>query len=77
MLRTSRSRLDVPILPRTPVLTVSAYIQKLPNVTGEDMATLHAHLAQTPMRLATMGVDSETKQASLILMSSFTEKLGH
>ena len=29
------------------------------------------------MRLTTMGVDPETKQASLILMSSFTGKLGH
>ena len=29
------------------------------------------------MRLTSMGVDLETKQASLILMSSFTGKLGH
>jgi hypothetical protein len=54
-----------------------AYIQKLPNVIGDDIATLDAHLAQIPMRLATMGVDPETKQASLILMSSFIGKLGH
>jgi hypothetical protein len=35
------------------------------------------HLAQAPMRLTAMGVDHETKQASLILMSSFTGNLGH
>ena len=29
------------------------------------------------MRLTTMGVDPETKQASLILMASFIGKLGH
>ena len=29
------------------------------------------------MRLKTTGVDPETKQANLILMSSFTGKLGH
>ena len=29
------------------------------------------------MRLTTMGVDPTTKQASLILMSSFVGKLGH
>ena len=29
------------------------------------------------MRFTTMGVDPETKQASLLLMSSFTGKLGH
>ena len=49
---------------------VSAYIQKLPNVTGDDILALDAHLAQAPMRLKAMGVDPETKQASLILMSS-------
>jgi hypothetical protein len=48
----------------------------LPNITGDDIASLDSHLAQAPMRLTTMGVDPETKQASLILMSSFTGKLG-
>jgi len=61
----------------TPVLDVSAYIQKLPTVTAEDISKLDAHLAQTPMRLTTMGVDPKTKQASLFLMSSFAGKLGH
>jgi hypothetical protein len=79
-LRTSRFRPSVHTLSRTHrthVMNVSAYIQKLPNVTGDDMSALDAHLAQAPMRLTTMGVDIETKQASLILMSSFTGKLGH
>jgi len=75
-LRTSKSRPYVPTLSRTPVLNVFAYIQKLPNVTGDDIPALDAHLSQAPMRLKTMGVDLETKQASLILMSSFTWKLG-
>jgi hypothetical protein len=61
----------------TPVLNVFAYIQKLPNVTCDDISELDAHLDHAPMRLTTMGVDPETKQASLILMSSFTGKLGH
>ncbi len=69
-LRTSRSRQNVPTLPGTPVLNVFAYIQNLLNVTDEDIATLDAHLDHAPMRLITMGVDSETKQASIILMSS-------
>jgi hypothetical protein len=58
-------------------MNVSAYIQKLPNVTSDDISALDAHLAQAPMRLTAIGVDLETKQASLILMSSFTGKLGH
>jgi hypothetical protein len=74
---TSRFRPHVPTLFWTPFINVSAYIQKLPNVTGDDIAILDAHLAQAPMRLTRMGVDLATKQASLILMSSFTGKLGH
>jgi hypothetical protein len=58
-------------------MNVSIYIQKLPNVTSDDISALDAHLAQAPMRLITMGVDPETNQASLILLSSFTGKLGH
>ena len=71
-LKTSRLRPDVPTLSGTHVLNVFAYIQKLPNVTGDDITSLDAHLAKGPMRLTTMGVDIETKQASLILMFSFT-----
>jgi hypothetical protein len=58
-------------------LNVSAYIQKLPNVAGDDIPSLDSHLVQAPMRLTTIGVDPETKQASLILMCSFTRRLGH
>jgi hypothetical protein len=76
-LRTSRFRPGVPILSGTRVMNVSAYISKLPNVHGDDIPAMDAHLAQAPMRLTTMGVDPETKQASLIFMSSFTGKLGH
>ena len=76
-LRTSRFK-PGPVLSRTHVLNVFAYIQKLPNITGDDIAALDAHLAQAPMRLTAIGVDPETKQASLILMFSFTAgKLGH
>ncbi len=63
-LRTSRSRPDVPMLSRTPVLNVSAYIQKLPNVTGDDIVELEAHLARAPMRRTIIGVDPNTKHAS-------------
>ena len=47
----------------TPTLNVSTYIQKLPNVIGDDISKLDAHLAQAPIRLTAMGVDPETKQA--------------
>ena len=76
-LKTSILRPDVPMLSRTQVLNVFAYVKKLPNVTVDDIAELDAHLAEAPMRLTTMGVDPKTKQASLILMPSFTRKLGH
>ncbi len=36
-LKTSRLRPDVPKIFEAPVLNVSAYIQKIPNVTGDDI----------------------------------------
>ena len=44
---------------------------------GDNLTELDSHLAQAPIKLTAMGVDSDTIQASLILMSSFTGKLGH
>ena len=76
-LQTSRFRPNVSKLSETPVLNVSAYVQKLPYVTGNDISELNAHLAHAPMRLTTMDVDHETKQASIILLFPFTGKWGH
>ena len=76
-LKHSESKSHVPMLSRTSILNVSAYIQNVPNVNDDDISKLDAHLAHAPMRLTTMGVDLETKQASSILISSFTRKLGH
>jgi hypothetical protein len=47
--KNSNLRHDLPKLYGTPVLNCYAYIQKLPNVTGDDISKLDAHLAQTPM----------------------------
>ena len=71
-LKISNHILDVPKLSKTLMFYVLAYIQKLPNVSGDDIPKLDAHLAHAPMRLIAMCVDPKTKQASLILMSSFT-----
>jgi len=56
-LKTSNRRPDVPKLARTPVLNVSANIQKLHNVTCDDITKLDDNLAHAHMRLAPMGVD--------------------
>ena len=63
-LKNSRNRPHVPMLSRAPVINYFAYIQKLPNVIGDDISELDAHLAHARMRLTTKGVDPETKQAS-------------
>ena len=55
---------------------VSYCVWKLSNVNGDDSAELDSHLAQVPIKLTTFGVDHETKQAILIIMSFFTRKLG-
>jgi hypothetical protein len=59
------------------VVSISNYIQKLPNVNGDNLTELDSHFTQAPIKLTTMGVDPETRQASLILMFYFTRKLGH
>ena len=76
-MKTSTRRPDVPKVSGSHVLNVTAYGQKLPNVIGDDTSEVDVHLALAPMRLTTMGVDSETKQASLILMPSFIGRLRH
>jgi hypothetical protein len=76
-LAASLSRPHVPILTGASVVNVSNYVQKLPNVNGDNLTELDSHSAQAPIKLTTMGVDPETKQASLILMLSFTGKIGH
>jgi hypothetical protein len=45
-------------------------------VNGDNLNELDSHLAQAPIKLRAMGVDPDTRQASLILMSSFTGKPG-
>ena len=60
-MRTSRSKFDVLMLAGTPVLNVFAFIQKVPKVIGDDISKLDNHLAQTPMRPTSMGVDPKTK----------------
>ena len=76
-LKTFNLRPYVPKLFGTTVLHVSAYIQKLPTVIGDDVSKSDAHLAKAPTRLTIVGVNPETKQASLILMFSYIGKLGH
>ena len=77
LLAASQRRPNVPKLIETSIVGISNYIQKLPNVNGDNLNELDSHLAQAPIKLATMGVDPDTKQASLILMSFLTGKLGH
>jgi hypothetical protein len=73
----SQRRPNVPKLKGTPVVSVSNYIQKLPNVNGDNLPELDSHLAHAPIKLVAMGVDHDTRQPNLTLMSTFTGKLGH
>ena len=72
LLTASQRRPNIPKHARTPVVNVSNYIQKLPNVDGDNLTEVDSYLAQAPIKLTTMGVDPDTRQASFILMSSFT-----
>ncbi len=77
LLAASQRRPNVPRLTWAPIVGISNYIQKLPNVNGDNSNELDYHMAQAPIKLTVMGVDTDTRQASLILMSSFTGTLGH
>jgi len=73
----SQRRPNLPKLIGAPVVGISNYIQKLSHVNGDNLIELDSHLAQASIKLTTMGFDPDTRQANLILMSSFTGKLGH
>jgi hypothetical protein len=77
MMAASQRRPNVPKMTGAPVVSISNYMQKLPNVNDDNLTELDSYLAQSPIKLTTMDVDPDTRQASLILMSSFTGKLGH
>jgi hypothetical protein len=77
MLAASQRRPNVPKLTYAPVVGIFNYIQKLPNVNGDNLTELDSHLSQAPIKLKAMGVDPDTRQASLILTSSFTWKIRH
>jgi len=77
MLAASQRRPNVPKMTGAPFVSISNYIQKLPNVNGDNLTELDSHLALSPIKLTTMDVDPYTRQANLILISSFTGKLGH
>jgi hypothetical protein len=72
----SPKRSNVPEHIGTPVVNVSNYTRKLPNVNGDNLTELDSHLAQAPIKLRGMGIDLDTRLAGLILMSSFTGKFG-
>jgi len=77
MLAASQRRPNAPKITGAPVVSISNYIQKLPNANRVNLTERDSHLAQAPIKLTSMVVDPNTRQASLILMSSFTGKLGH
>jgi hypothetical protein len=60
MLAASQRRPNLPKLTGAPVVSVSNYIQKLPNVNGDNLTELDSHLAQTPIELTAMGVEPDT-----------------
>ena len=51
MLAASQRRPNVPKITRAPVVSVSNYIQKLPNVNGDILTELDSHLAKVPIKL--------------------------
>jgi len=75
----ARSRIQpyIPQLIGANIVKASNCIKKLSNVNGDNVAELVSHLPWAAMKLMAMDLDPKAKQAILILMSSFSGKLGH
>jgi len=56
---------------------VSRFLQKMEHCNGEDSVKLNNHLKQSRLKIHGFGIDPDSNQAVVILVSSFTCKLGN
>jgi len=58
-------------------VNMSRFWQKLEHCNGEDSTKLHNHLKQSRLKIQGFGINPDSKQAVVVLFSSFTRKLGN
>jgi hypothetical protein len=58
-------------------VNVSRFLQKMEHCNGEDSVKLNNHLKQSRLKIQGFGINPDSNQAVVILVSSFTGKLGN
>ncbi len=53
------------------------FLQKIEHCNGEDSVKLNKHLKQSRLKIQGFGINPDTNQAVVVLVSSFTGKLGN
>ena len=65
------------LLQSTETVNMSRFLQKLEHCNGEDSTKLHNHLKQLKSKIQGFGINPDSKQGVVVLVSSFTGKLGN
>ena len=56
---------------------LSRFLQKLELCNGENLEILHEHLKQSKLKIKGFGVDPNSREAVMVVVSSFTGSLGN
>jgi hypothetical protein len=59
------------------MVNMSRFLQKIEHCNGEDSVKLNNHLKQSRLKIQGFGINPDSNQAVVILVSSFTGKLGN
>jgi hypothetical protein len=65
------------LLESTDTVNMSRFLQKLEHCNGEDSTKLHNHFKQSILKIKGFGINPDSKQGVVVLVSSFTGKLGN
>ena len=60
------------LLESTDTVNMSRFLQKLEHCNGEDSTKLHNHLKQSILKIKGFGINPDSKQGVVVLVSSFT-----
>ncbi len=62
---------------RTRLLICLIFLQKIKYCTGENAEDLHDNLKQSKLKVKGFGIDPNSREAVIIVVSSFTGQLGN
>jgi hypothetical protein len=59
------------------IVVMSRFLQKMEHCNGEDSIKLNNHLKQSRLKIQGFGINPDSNQVVVVLISSFTSKLGN